>query len=180
MKKLYFIRHGEAFNNTLHVWGGRSDHSLTELGREQAEVAAKQAKHDGMSFDLMLVSPLARAQETADIIESVLPIPRREINDLLIERDFGDLENTPTDKYFEAHTYKDIDSVPGAEKVEHLQARAKQLLDNIKALPEDNILLVSHSAFGRAFIRCVQNKPWSDEYNQPVLSLPHAEIIELI
>jgi broad specificity phosphatase PhoE len=180
VKQLYYIRHGESQDNVRGIWGGRHDCPLTELGRQQAGLAAAKAKHDGLDFDLMIVSPLARAQQTADIVGSIVPIGRRETHDLLVERHFGDLELTEVDSFAKDHTYQDIDLVPNAETIERLQARAQKALGYIKSRPENRILVVSHSAFGRALKRCTLGLPWTAEYDQEVVALPHATIIQLI
>lgn len=179
MKTIYYIRHGESETNARGIWGGHIDSALTNLGRQQAKKAALQAQDNELSFDLMIVSPLKRARETADIIEGSVPVSRRQTNDLLIERDFGDIQHTSVDEFYKDHTYKDIDSVPNAETIEQLQQRAQKFLDGIKQLPEEKILVVGHSAFGRALRRCINNQPWTAEYDIEVVALPNAKIIKL-
>ena len=67
-KDIYFIRHGEAAHNVApRPWGAELvDAPLTEVGRQQAaELLRPQAA--GMAFDVVVVSPLLRAIETATI-----------------------------------------------------------------------------------------------------------------
>ena len=67
-KDIYFIRHGEAAHNVApRPWGEELiDAPLTEVGRQQAaEQLLPQAA--GVAFDLVVVSPLVRAIETATI-----------------------------------------------------------------------------------------------------------------
>lgn len=180
MKHLYFCRHGESEANATFIYASRSDSPLTLLGREQAEVAGKQAAHDGLHFDVMLVSPLARAQQTADILAPLIGNPLRETYSDILERDFSALEGRSyKGRTFEA--YLALDKTPGVESTEQLQKRAKKVLAYLQTRAEDNILLVSHSAFGRALRRIVNGQPWQDEYvKDGNTSLPHAEIIKLI
>lgn len=180
MKRLYFCRHGESEGNAMWIYASRTQVSLTELGREQADAGGKQAQHDKLHIDVMLVSPLRRAQETADILAPFPGNPPREDYDDIMERDFSPLDGTSyEDRNFEK--YIALDQMPGVESTAELQKRAENVLAYLKRRPEENILLVSHSAFGRALIRVANNVPWQQEYangfNTP---LPHAEIIQLI
>ena len=66
-KDVYFIRHGEAAHNVApRPWGEElMDAPLTEVGRQQAAGLLPQAA--GVAFDVVIVSPLVRAIETATI-----------------------------------------------------------------------------------------------------------------
>lgn len=180
MKHLYFCRHGESEGNASFIYASRTHVPLTSLGREQADVAGKQAAHDKLHFDLMLVSPLKRAEETADIIASLIGNPKRESYEDIMERDFSPLDGSS----YRGRTYGKylaLDEVPGVESTAKLQKRAERVLAHLKTRSEENILLVSHSAFGRALRRAIENQPWQDEYSKDgSTSLPHAEIIRFI
>lgn len=178
MKRLYFVRHGESVINARRVWGARSPGELTPLGREQALAAGKKARQEKLKVDLIVSSPIERALETATIIAKELGYPTEKIvlSDLLMERSMGELEGTSVDDFFNNHPFEHLDEVPGSETVEQLQERAKQAHDYLRALPEDNIMVVSHSAFGRALRRAIKSEPHSDEYVARV-SLPHAEVL---
>eukprot|EP00933_Yihiella_yeosuensis_P008119 TRINITY_DN113437_c0_g1_i1.p1 TRINITY_DN113437_c0_g1~~TRINITY_DN113437_c0_g1_i1.p1 ORF type:complete len:213 (-),score=50.39 TRINITY_DN113437_c0_g1_i1:186-824(-) len=76
--RLFFVRHGEAAHNPLITKGkeegdaailreGRSilNPRLTAKGKEQAEALKNQITADGMKFDLLVTTPLARAIETS-------------------------------------------------------------------------------------------------------------------
>jgi probable phosphoglycerate mutase len=153
---------------------------LTVLGREQADVAGKQAAQDKLHFDLMLVSPLRRAEETADIIAPLVGNPKRESYDDIMERDFSPLDGTS----YKNRTYDEysaLDDIPGVESTADLQIRAQQVLNYLRSRPEENILLVSHSAFGRALRRVINKQPWQSEYAKDSRApLPHAEIVQFI
>lgn len=180
MLRLYFCRHGESEGNATWIYASRTHVPLTSLGCEQADAGGKQALHDRLHIDLMLVSPLRRAQQTADILAPFLGNPPREDYDEIMERDFSPLDGTSyEDRDFEK--YIALDKVTGIESTAELQKRAEKVLAYLKQRPEENILLVSHSAFGRALIRAIHDTPWQQEYEKGFNTpLPHAKIIRLV
>ncbi|HSX16840.1 MAG TPA: histidine phosphatase family protein [Patescibacteria group bacterium] len=184
MQKLFFVRHGQTQDNIDERWP-RVDIPLTEVGREQAHAAGQQAKKDGLHFDVIIASPQPRAQETARIIAQEMGYPQDRIETwpLLVERDMGTLTGVYYPEFFTAdQVYKDLDDAPGTEKIEAVQARAAQALEQIKARPEANILVVGHGIFGRAFRRAVLGLPYTDEYREarPIDPFPNATIVELV
>ena len=90
--KIFFVRHGQTEANLNKVMAGHKDVLLTEKGKEQAYITAENLKD--YNIDLMFVSPLKRARETAEIINSVreneIPLVIREE---LIEVDYGIYED---------------------------------------------------------------------------------------
>ncbi|XP_071502022.1 serine/threonine-protein phosphatase PGAM5, mitochondrial-like [Diadema antillarum] len=81
-RHLILIRHGQ------YNLQGATDEAriLTALGREQAELTGKRLKELGHPYTVLVSSTMARAKETADLIQAQLPpeIPRMEC-DLLRE-----------------------------------------------------------------------------------------------
>lgn len=70
-KKIYFIRHTEAFHNKYK--GKISSHSfsdpgLTSIGLQQAESLSKIIKEKGFEIDLVCISPLKRTIQTFNLI----------------------------------------------------------------------------------------------------------------
>ncbi len=84
--KLYTVRHGETEWNVVNRICGRSDIPLTEAGVAQARETAKDFK--GTHIDLVLVSPLLRARQTADEICKELGLSY-ETDERLLEQDYG-------------------------------------------------------------------------------------------
>jgi broad specificity phosphatase PhoE len=184
MQHLYFIRHGETQDNADLVWP-RYDVPLNDAGRSQAIAAGQKAKADGLHFDVIVASPFPRALETARLIAEQIGFPpaRIETNDLLKERDMGELTGTPPEKFFvSGRVYRDTETVPTVETIEAVQKRAATMLTTLKARPEASILVVGHGIFGRAFRREVASIPYTDEFrtDRPRNMIPNAEIIELI
>src|SRR6476660_4212452 len=70
MAYLVLVRHGESEWNTLGLWTGWRDVSLTEKGHAEARRAAEALRD--IQFDLGYTSKLVRAQQTLDDIRDVL------------------------------------------------------------------------------------------------------------
>jgi broad specificity phosphatase PhoE len=186
MKHLYYARHGESLVNVRNIFatklGTVNDLGLTELGKQQALAAGSQASAEGLKIDLMISSPSPRALETANILARQLqyPVDAIELSELFLEIQYGSLEGTAWQAWWEAgNTYADLSKFPGSETIEVLQARANQALMYIQGLSAESVLIVSHSAFGRALRRAVRGLPYTDEFVNSD-SLPHATIIKLI
>ncbi len=182
MKKLFFVRHGETDTNVAGQFSGQIETSLTNAGKQQALLTGQKIKSDIPRIDYIICSPLGRAYETAKIIANEIGYPLKDIkrNSLFMERAFGVIDGTPATKFLsDPNKYKEIDDVEGAETVEQLQQRAAKALEYVQAIDHDNILIVSHGAFGRAFRRVVNKLPHTDEYNK-LLMIGNAEILELV
>jgi broad specificity phosphatase PhoE len=183
MKRLYFVRHGLSELNVAGHYSGHTNTPLTAKGKAQATSEGKKARDQGLVFDIILASPLDRAHETARRIASEIEYPHENIvlHDGLKERYFGELENKPSsvsgvsyEEYmnnpFALDHFKDI------EKITDLQFRANNILEEIKQLPHEHILIVSHGAFGRALYRAYYNLPITDFGRQ----FENAEIVHFI
>ena len=89
-----YLRHGQSEANLRGLMCGRHcDSRLTELGREQALVAAGILRRTS-PVGSICVSPQHRAQETAQIVNAVLSVPVVTIEDLA-EWDVGSWDHQP-------------------------------------------------------------------------------------
>ena len=84
---IVFVRHGQTLVNREGRLQGRLDAPLTDLGLEQARLAANGLADCGAT--LVLTSPLQRAAGTAAEIARALGAPV-EVDDRLVELDYGD------------------------------------------------------------------------------------------
>lgn len=168
MKHLYFCRHGESELNKAGLFAGRTDTPLTDEGREQARSEGKRA--EGHGIDHIVCSPLSRAVETAEIIAAQIGIDKGSIvqNELLIERDFGELEQTPYDPRIA------IPNHPTVESDEALIRRAEKAKEWLETLPAGTVLVVAHGSFGRALRSLYLT---GIDFEQRI---PNAEIIKLL
>lgn len=173
MKHLYFCRHGESEANVAGVWSGQLETPLTANGRKQAKAAGQAAKD--IKIDHIMCSPLSRAHDTAKIIagEIGFPLDALEINSLLIERHFGQMEGQP----WSIDT--DVDGFIDAETQDSVMNRAHLVLEHLETLPYDNILVVSHGSFGRA-LRTMVFPDFPFIQGDPATRFPNAQIVQLI
>lgn len=181
MKKLFFVRHGLSQMNVDGLMSGQTETPLTEIGINQAKATGKLINDTLPKIDLMICSPFERAKHTAELIAKEIgyPIEKIERHDLFIERNFGPLEGTKGDDFFDKNEYKDIDALEGSETIEDLDKRARKALDYVSSINKDNILVVGHGSFGRAIRRAVANLPHTHEY-EVYTPIGNAEIVELV
>ena len=161
---LYFIRHGESTSNYGQLVTGRQDVPLTDFGREQAQAAGHYINQQGIVFDKIICSSLMRAHDTAKIIAKEIGFPESDIqvNDLVIERSFGSMEGQPKgDPYTMTDEYV---KKCGGELDPQIRERAEKLLDSLKDV-EGNVLVVSHTGFGRRLRAVVEHIPTQDSQN---------------
>jgi phosphohistidine phosphatase SixA len=64
---LFVLRHGEA-GKTIPSGGSDSKRPLTVAGEKEMIVISKALRKMGVTFDVILTSPLKRARQTADIV----------------------------------------------------------------------------------------------------------------
>jgi broad specificity phosphatase PhoE len=182
---LYFIRHGESQDNVDHVWS-RPYTPLTERGRQQAREAGQHARDNELTFDAIFCSPLSRARCTARLIAAELGMRTEEIEylDLLRERDFGPLAGTRGVQLLGINNwvYRDVDNVPGVERIQAVRQRAAAALQHLRSVPKRRLLLVSHGTFGRALGRVTTDEDWTAEYASdfPANPIPNCTMTQLL
>jgi probable phosphoglycerate mutase len=184
MLKIYLARHGQNEDNAKGVLNGHRDLPLTEIGIAQATEIAGNIKEVGLTFDVVLSSPLQRALKTAEIIATVNDLPQPLIVNELIERDFGSMTGVEQSRIEElcvpdiikTETITYFLSSEGAETFPDLLNRARVLLDEITETYKDgSILLVAHGDFGKMIYAQYYNLDWKD-----VLTLFHFGNSELL
>ncbi|MDD5710772.1 MAG: histidine phosphatase family protein [Candidatus Colwellbacteria bacterium] len=186
MLKIYLARHGQDEDNAAGILNGRRDKPLTEAGLRQTQESGQKAKEVGLRFDKVYASPLGRTRRTAKIIAEITNSPEPEVLDDLIERDFGIMTGQPHSKIVEMcspHILKS-DNInyflkpEGAETFPELLERADRVLAEIREKHFDgNILLVTHSDFGKMIYTAYYKLNWEE-----VLRMFHfgnAELLEL-
>ncbi|MCZ4494302.1 MAG: histidine phosphatase family protein [Conexibacter sp.] len=140
MNELWLIRHAETEWSKAHRHTGRTDIPLTDEGR--AAAAKVRDRVAGHAFTAVLVSPLSRARETAELAGLG---ERAQFRDDLLEWDYGDYEGITT-----ADIRKDRpgwylwdDGVPNGEAASDVAARVDRVID--EALGSDgDVAVVAH------------------------------------
>lgn len=157
MKRLYLLRHGQTEFNVKKLVQGRCDSPLTDLGRQQAGMAAAWLKAHNVVPDKVASSPLGRAVDTAQLVACELlgPDAAAEPCEGIIERCYGSFEEgphgaLPTDVWDPGE-----DLVPfGGEGSRALQERMVDTLTNLMgAEGTETLLAVSHGSASRQFIK---------------------------
>lgn len=148
--KLYVIRHGNTPANQAYKMHGHTDDPLSEEGIRQAKRA--KALVEELNYDFIICSPLQRARKTAEIVNQTR---QKEviIDDRLIERDCGSLEDKTIDE-FDYLTYWNIKLCSKYEENETMEAlmeRVTQFIEEIKVkYANKNILIATHNGVCRA------------------------------
>ena len=157
--KLYVLRHGETCMNSLNQVCGISNVALSEKGKSQAFEAAEKLKHklDGTRIDAVYVSPLLRAQETAQAVQTILSknglCPSSFLTDeRLTEQDYGEFEGkNRLDKAFEESKRQFADKSHKQESLLAVAYRVYDFLEDLKRNKDGNnvVLIVTHGAVCR-------------------------------
>lgn len=157
MKKLYLLRHGQTEFNVKKLVQGRCDSPLTDLGRQQAGMAAAWLKAHNVVPDKVVSSPLGRAMATASLVACELlgPDAAAEPCEGIIERCYGTFEEGPHDALPTDVWGPGEDLVPfGGEGSQALQERMVDALTNIMGSEGmETLLAVSHGSASRQFIK---------------------------
>jgi len=173
MTRVIIVRHGQSTYNTEKRIQGRTDaSSITEKGRNEAHLAGKALSN--IQFNAIYSSPLRRAKETADIIQSELTIHSGEsivgqTSDKLLEIDLplwermltADVKQKFADDY---RTWKErphelrmlVPEVEGTKEylpVLDLYEQAREFWQEILSSHQgQTILIVGHNGINRALL----------------------------
>jgi broad specificity phosphatase PhoE len=139
-QRVFLLRHGETQWSLSRQHTGRTDIPLTENGRTVARrLAPVLAEQD---FELVLVSPLQRAQQTCQLagFDS-----KATIDEDLFEWDYGQYEGR-TPQQIRADTPEWLifrDGCPGGETPAQVGARVDRVIARVRAI-EGNAALFAH------------------------------------
>ncbi|MDO3648699.1 bifunctional RNase H/acid phosphatase [Nocardia mangyaensis] len=148
--RLLLLRHGQTALSVERRYSGRGNPPLTDLGREQAERAAKMLAAKG-DIAAVVSSPLQRARSTAEAAATALDV-RLRVLDGLTETDFGDWEGLTFAEAAQRDPQLHSDwlgdpsiPAPGGESFDQVRERVEGVRRDLVALyPGENIVVVSH------------------------------------
>ncbi|WP_374025622.1 bifunctional RNase H/acid phosphatase [Mycobacterium sp. HNNTM2301] len=148
--RLLLLRHGQTELSAQRRYSGRGNPALTEVGRRQADAAARYlAERGGISS--VFASPLQRAYDTAARAAKALGLDVT-VDDDLIETDFGAWEGltfgeaAERDPELHGRWLRDTGTTPpGGESFDAVLERVVRARDRIIAAhPGATVLVVSH------------------------------------
>ena len=180
--QLVVLRHGHSLANQSGLIASSVENAgdafgLTTEGRAQVRSSVAQARAHVTEPISVLSSPLLRARETAEIAADLFGTTLR-VDDRLIERDFGDLEMGPDDRYESVWAIDRKDPTHRTWRVEsvvEVLARLQQLLKEIRCTTSGTALLVTHGDVASALICASVGVPLSR--HREVGGLATAEIL---
>jgi ribonuclease H / adenosylcobalamin/alpha-ribazole phosphatase len=148
--RLLLLRHGQTALSVQRRYSGRGNPDLTELGRQQADAAARYLAHRG-AISAVVASPLQRCYDTAATAAKALGLDLT-VDEDLIETDFGAWEgltfSEAADRDPELHRQwlRDTSTEPpGGESFDHVNQRVCRVRDRIVAeYGGTTVLVVSH------------------------------------
>ena len=167
-ERLFLVRHGQTELNWAGRLQGSIDSPLTERGIEQAKtVATKLHALVGSSPVALWISPLGRAQQTAEIISEHLIVSARKTDHRLAEIRLGewegmtmeDIEFTHPGALDGAGRFGWAYRAPGGEPQELFFGRLADLLTQIEAASEP-IIAVSHGWAGMGLRSLYLDQPF--------------------
>jgi broad specificity phosphatase PhoE len=149
--EVLLIRHGESSGNRDRTFGGHGPSGLTELGRRQAEAAARAIS--ARPVDAIFTSDLPRAVETASALARLVgrePIPSAALR----ERDVGEWTGLTFEEVqsrwpelWQALLSRDPDfRAPGGESHRDCLRRVGAFLEELRAHPPARAVEVTDSA----------------------------------
>ena len=166
------IRHGRTQMNAEDLVCGVTDIPLIELGIQQAKTASeniykKIQNGEIPAIDLIISSPLLRAQQTAQIIASKLNITYQ-IEESLTEQNYGKMEGCSRfDENYLAIRSQFAVKYPEGESMLDVAKRVYNFLDEAKSKYANfnHILLVCHGGTIRlvnTYFRDFTNQEFAD------------------
>ena len=156
--RVWLVRHGETAWSCSGQHTSRTELPLTTAGERQAKALGPVLA--GRQFDLVETSPRMRAKRTAELagFDAV------EDEDL-VEWDYGQLEGLTTEEIRSSHPGWTIwdGPWPGGERPEQVGARARRVLQRVRAIPaQGEALLFSHGHILRALAAMWLGRPPQD------------------
>jgi broad specificity phosphatase PhoE len=137
---VYLARHGETAWTISGQHTGLTDLPLTERGERTARQLGERLK--GLTFSLVLTSPLQRAARTCELAGFK---PLAEVDKDLVEWDYGQYEGRRTAEIRAERPDWELfrDGCPGGESPQQVSVRADRIVRRARAAPGDVLLFTS-------------------------------------
>ena len=148
---IYAMRHGRTNYNDLGLCNDdpSRDVYLTQTGIEQAQSAALALRE--VKFERIIVSPLPRTRQTAEIVNRYHSLP------IEVHADIADLrsgfDGKPVADYFAAISHDPLQvRVNGGESLLDYKQRILRFIDWLKLQQHETMLIVAHEDTMRLFV----------------------------
>jgi probable phosphoglycerate mutase len=148
---LYVMRHGRTNYNELGLCNDdpRTNVHLNDIGILQAREAAEKLRDT--IIDRIIVSPLSRTRQTADIINQYHHAPI-EVHPGIIDIRSG-FDGRPVEEYFAAIAHDPLNArVNGGESLLDHKQRVLGFIHWLEQQPQENILVIAHEETLRVFV----------------------------
>lgn len=175
--KIYYVRHGQTdWNLARKMQGGETERELNETGIEQAKESKKLL--EGVKYDLIIRSPMKRAEQTANIINGNREVPII-VDERIRERILGELEGNPITEETENKIwdYNLNYEIKAGENLHQFEKRILNFLEEIKQKYADKtILIVAHGGVAKVIKAHLYGMPSSKKLSE--IGMKNCEIIE--
>ena len=140
LPSVYLARHGETAWTISGQHTGLTDLPLTERGERTARQLGERLK--GLTFSLVLTSPLQRAARTCELAGFKA---LAEVDKDLVEWDYGQYEGRRTVEIRAERPDWELfrDGCPGGESPDQVSVRADRIVRRVRAAPGDVLLFTS-------------------------------------
>ncbi|HEY5842682.1 MAG TPA: acid phosphatase [Mycobacterium sp.] len=149
--RLVLLRHGETEWSKSGQHTSTTDLELTDVGREQARLAALTMTHLELKDPIVFSSPRHRALSTAELAGLAVD----EVTPILAEWNYGEYEGRTTHDIrttvpgWLLWTY----GCPGGESVDQVSMRADQAVDlALEHMGDRDVVFVGHGHFSRSVV----------------------------
>jgi probable phosphoglycerate mutase len=151
LMNLYVMRHGHTNYNDLGLCNDDPDVDvhLDDVGKQQAQAAAEHLRD--VPFDRIIVSPLPRTRQTAEIVNRYRDAP------IEVHPDIADIrsgfDGKSVGEYFAAIAHDPLNArVNGGESLLDHKHRVLGFINWLQQQPLKNVLVVAHEETIRVFI----------------------------
>lgn len=149
------VRHGQTDYNLQNLFQGSSDIPLNDTGIAQAHAAFDQLP--AVDWDVVITSPLQRAEQTGRIIGEDHHIPFGGTEGRLVEIDWGAAEGQPVEEMEARYPAR---SFPGREDHQAVADRGYDALEDLETrYPGQKVLLVAHGTLIRFLLSGIIERP---------------------
>lgn len=147
--KIYFVRHGESFDDIYNEYGAWSERELTPHGIKTAFAVAEKLKTIKEKWEIVMSSPLKRAWMTGEIIANELAIPLVDDPYLKERNTYGLLTGVNKDLAIEEYpemnaSFLEGKYIAGSERYSDFVLRINKMMEQLLKMKHKVIICTTH------------------------------------